>query len=183
MNFINAIDKSELENDLALGLPEEQVCLKFGIDAVQYGLCLEAYLAKKPLPDIQVAETKANAPAMEVVPEIVAIPRSEFHYTAQPRGDNVFILPTSKEHSSKVIIPDAHKEKSDIGYVWAVGPEVSDLKKGDVVLFDKFSTVGQSYSLLDDDGDEKEFLMLRSVSVVAVLHREKRKEYRGTRGS
>lgn len=97
MNFINAIDKSELENDLALGLPEEQVCLKFGIDAVQYGLCLEAYLAKKPLPDIQVAETKANAPAMEAVPEVVTSPRSPYHYRGEPRNDFVFILPVSKE--------------------------------------------------------------------------------------
>lgn len=79
-----------------------------------------------------------------------------------------------------MIVPDAHKEKSDVGFLWAVGPEVKDLKKGQMVLYDKYSTVGQNYSLLDEDGDEKEFLLLRQISVVAVLHKERRG---GTRGS
>ena len=60
----------------------------------------------------------------------------------QPLGANVVLEPTKVEEKTKsgIILPDtAEKEQSQIGKIIAVGPDAKKvLKKGDVVLYDKF---------------------------------------------
>lgn len=91
----------------------------------------------------------------------------------KPLEDRVLLKPTEAEEktSGGIIIPDNAKEKPQKGEVVAVGPgKVSDkgekmamtLKKGDVVLYGKYS--GTEISV-----DGSDYLILRESDVLAVL--------------
>ena len=70
------------------------------------------------------------------------------------------------EHEEKtaggLFIPDAAKEKPQKGTVEAVGPDVKEVKKGDVVLFDRYSG---SKVKIDDD----EFLIIKEEEILGIL--------------
>lgn len=180
-SYTQAIDMSELATDFALGQDSHFIREKYGITKEEFDSCLEKYVAREPLPDLPprtYVSTEEVPVAAQWDPAVPEAPKPEWHYTAQPRHDFVFLLRLSKEHSSRVIVPDAHKEKSDVAMVWAVGPEVKDLAPGDICLFDKYATVGQEYSLLDEEGDDRDFLMLQDIHIAAILKKSQRKEYR-----
>jgi len=90
----------------------------------------------------------------------------------KPLADRV-IIATMEQESMKggIIIPDTAKEKPQQGKVVAVGPgQISDngdrvaseLKKGDVVLYGK-------YSGTEVNVNDKDFLILRESDVLAIL--------------
>jgi chaperonin GroES len=60
-----------------------------------------------------------------------------------PRNDRVVIIPQWEDtrlKNSKIVIPDtAKKDYPAEGTVHDVGPDVTDLKKGDQVLFAKYA--------------------------------------------
>lgn len=179
-SYTQAIDKSELAADFALGQSSHFIRDKYQLSKDEYDACLATYVSGQPLPDLtpRIAVVLEPDAAPTPVVEVVEAPKPEFHYTAQPRHDFVFLIRLSKEHSSRVIVPAAHQEKSDLGIVWAIGPEVTDLKVGNICLFDKYACVGQSYELLNEDGDMTEFLMLQAIHICAILKKEKTREYR-----
>ena len=59
-------------------------------------------------------------------------------------------------------VPDSAKEKPQVGKVEAVGSEVKDLKKGDMVLFDKYS--GSKVNV-----DDKEQLVIKEEDILAIV--------------
>ncbi len=90
----------------------------------------------------------------------------------KPLADRVIIAPMEQESmKGGIIIPDTAKEKPQQGKVVAVGPgQISDngdrvaseLKKGDVVLYGK-------YSGTEVNVNDKDFLILRESDVLAIL--------------
>ena len=90
----------------------------------------------------------------------------------KPLADRVIVAPMEQETmKGGIIIPDTAKEKPQQGKVVAVGPgQISDngdrvsseLKKGDVVLYGK-------YSGTEVNVDDKDFLILRESDVLAIL--------------
>ncbi|MFT5232940.1 MAG: chaperonin GroES [Candidatus Krumholzibacteriia bacterium] len=90
----------------------------------------------------------------------------------KPLADRVIVAPMEQETmKGAIIIPDTAKEKPQQGKVVAVGPgQISDngdrvaseLKKGDVVLYGK-------YSGTEVNVDNKDFLILRESDVLAIL--------------
>lgn len=90
----------------------------------------------------------------------------------KPLADRVIVAPMEQESmKGGIIIPDTAKEKPQQGKVVAVGPgQISDngdrvaseLKKGDVVLYGKYS--GTEVTV-----DDKDFLILRESDVLAIL--------------
>jgi len=90
----------------------------------------------------------------------------------KPLADRVIVAPMEQESmKGGIIIPDTAKEKPQQGKVVAVGPgQISDngdrvaseLKKGDVVLYGK-------YSGTEVNVDDKDFLILRESDVLAIL--------------
>ncbi len=180
-SYLSDNGQNELATDFALGFTPEQIKKKYGLADQEFHELLTLYVEQKPLPILSPVREgdsapKTVSPAAEIPP--AESPKPEWHYTAQPRRDMCFVIVLSKEHSSRVIVPDAHKEKSDVGFVWGVGPEVQDLKVGDIVLFNKFASIGQEYDLLDENGDDQRFLMLSEMHIAAVLKKSQRKEYR-----
>lgn len=170
-----SLDCQDMSADFALGQDSHFMREKYGLTKEQYEECLNSYLTGEPYPAIfhPEPETEAVHVMAEETPEMVPAPKPEWHYEATPRHDFVLIIRLSKEHSSRVVIPDSCREKSDVGIVWRVGPEVDDLIPGDIVLFDKYATVGQNYELLDEEGDMQEFLMLQEIHVAATLVKKK----------
>ena len=90
----------------------------------------------------------------------------------KPLADRVIVAPMEKETvKGGIIIPDTAKEKPQQGKIVAVGPgSVSDngervvpeVKKGDVVLYGK-------YSGTEVNVDGKDYLILRESDVLAIL--------------
>ena len=85
----------------------------------------------------------------------------------KPLGDRVLVQPLDEKEVKKggIIIPDSHKEKPAQGEVVAVGTgyrlqdgsvKVLDVKKGDKVLFGKYSGTevkvgGENYLIMKED--------------------------------
>jgi len=67
-----------------------------------------------------------------------------------------------------IYVPDSAKEKPQQGKVEAVGPEVKELKVGNVVLFDKYSG---SKVMVDD----KEQLIIKEEDILAIVELKRRK--------
>jgi len=86
----------------------------------------------------------------------------------KPLGDRVLIEPAAAEEktASGIIIPDTAKEKPQQGKVIAVGNGLPDepltVKKGDIVLYGKFS--GTEVSI-----DNKIFLMMQESDIFGII--------------
>ena len=93
--------------------------------------------------------------------EIPVEEKPKFGYEADPAGDCLLIQRVEREHTSNLILPDSLKAKSEIGFVKAAGESVKFYKAGDLVLFDKFASHGSEISLIDEDGIERQMLLLR----------------------
>jgi chaperonin GroES len=64
--------------------------------------------------------------------------------------------------ASGLIIPDSAKEKPHQGVILSVGKEVEDLKKDDIVLFNKYSGVE-----IEIEGEK--YLVLKDTDILVVL--------------
>lgn len=93
-------------------------------------------------------------------------PRVQFK--GKPRGDMVLVVRVEQQGASMLIVPDVAKGKSEIGRVAGVGVHVHDLKTGDLVMFDRFASVGNELKLVTDEG-EVEHLLLREADVMLTL--------------
>ena len=90
----------------------------------------------------------------------------------KPLADRVIVAPMEKETmKGGIIIPDTAKEKPQQGKIVAVGPGRTndagerikpEVKKGDVVLYGKYS--GTEVTV-----DGKDYLILREGDVLAIL--------------
>jgi chaperonin GroES len=86
----------------------------------------------------------------------------------KPINDRVVVKPAPAEEKTKggIIIPDTAKEKPQRGEVVAVGPgkdgKALSVKKGDIVLYGKYS--GQELSYEGED-----FLIMREDDILVVL--------------
>ena len=86
----------------------------------------------------------------------------------KPLSDRVVIEPLEAEEvtSSGIIIPDSAKEKPQKGTVVAVGPGIGDekmqVKKGDMVLYGKYT--GTELSI-----DGKDFLIMQESEILAIV--------------
>jgi chaperonin GroES len=82
----------------------------------------------------------------------------------KPLGDRVFVkfLEEVDKTAGGLYIPDAAKEKPQRGSVEAVGKDVKEIKKGDIVLFDKYAG-----SKIKVDADE--YLIVKEEEVLGIL--------------
>jgi len=86
----------------------------------------------------------------------------------RPLSDRVVIEPAKAEEktASGIIIPDSAKEKPQSGTVLAAGPGLGDekmqVKKGDVVLYAK-------YSGTEIEIDGKDYLIMQQSEILAIL--------------
>lgn len=93
----------------------------------------------------------------------------EVFYRGEPFYGRVLVIPVDLKSNSTVIIPDSAKDKSEVGRIAAFS-EDSQLRKwglviGDMILFDRFAAVGQSFPLLNERGENVTHLLLQECDV------------------
>lgn len=82
----------------------------------------------------------------------------------QPLADRIVLEQVESEEktSSGIILPDSAKEKPEQAKVIAVGPDVKELKTGDMVLYTK-------YGPNEVKVDGKEYLVVKEEDVMAII--------------
>lgn len=82
----------------------------------------------------------------------------------KPLADRVIIkrLEAENKTASGIVLPDSAKEKPEEGEVVEVGKDVKEVKKGDKVVFSKYSP-----SEVKQDG--KEYLIVKEEDVLAII--------------
>ena len=81
----------------------------------------------------------------------------------KPLADHV-VLEAVKEPAKKstILLPESvEKEKSEIGRVVAVGPDVKNIKKGNIVFYRKYSEHKIKYG-------DKEFIVVKDEDIFAI---------------
>jgi len=82
----------------------------------------------------------------------------------KPLKDRCFVKYSENEEKTAggLYIPDSAKEKPQRGTVESVGPEVKEVKKGDEILFDRYS--GSKVKL-----DDNEYLIIKEEDILGIL--------------
>ncbi len=82
----------------------------------------------------------------------------------KPLKDRVFVSYAEEVEKTQggLYIPDAAKEKPQKGKVEEIGEDVKSLKKGDTILFDKYS--GSKISI-----DGTDFLILKEEDILGIF--------------
>lgn len=86
----------------------------------------------------------------------------------QPLADRIVLeqVESGEKTSSGIILPDSAKEKPEQAKVVAVGPDVKELKTGDMVLYTK-------YGPNEVKVDGQEYLVVKEEDVLAILKGDK----------
>ena len=172
--------QSEIAFAIQTGADIDALKEQFGLDDVEAKNAIELYNAgcdlelvklaqlRKPiLNPTSIPEEETVAHASEPLP---APPKPTHGYEVTARLSNVFIRPLPKDHVGRLITPAAYDSNSDMGFVHTVGPNVTDIKPGSLVLFDRFAEVGAHYNLVVE-GELTELVMVREEFILAVLER------------
>jgi chaperonin GroES len=82
----------------------------------------------------------------------------------KPLGDRVLLkrVEALEKTKSGIFLPDTAKEKPEQGTVIAVGSEAKELKKGDTVLFSKYSPTEVKI-------DNEDFLIVKEEDILAII--------------
>lgn len=82
----------------------------------------------------------------------------------KPLKDRVFVSYSEEGEKTAggIYIPDSAKEKPQKGVVEAVGSEVKEIKKGNTVLFDKYS--GSKVNI-----DNNEYLIIKEEDILGIV--------------
>lgn len=82
----------------------------------------------------------------------------------KPLADKLVIkrLEAESKTASGIVLPDTAKEKPEQGEVTAVGKDVKEVKKGDKVIFGK-------YSPTEIKVDGAEYLVIKEEDVLAIV--------------
>ena len=88
----------------------------------------------------------------------------------KPLSDHVVIEPLREEKKKgSIILPDTiDKEKQERGKVLAVGPEVKELKKGDLVVFTRKNHEGFQFSEVKIN--DKEYFICSKKNILGILN-------------
>ena len=104
--------------------------------------------------------------------EPIAVATPTHAYRPSALGRSIFIRPVPKDHPGRLIVPPAYESAADMGFVSSIGPEVSGIKPGQLVLYDRYATVGSEFELLEDN-EIVPMVRLTSDFVFATLERVK----------
>jgi len=87
-----------------------------------------------------------------------------------PLFDNVVVLPKAAEEvrASGIVLPDTvSKERPQEGEVIAVGADCKTVKKGNVVLFKKYSPT--EIKMPNGKGEEVEYLIIKEEDILGIV--------------
>ena len=152
---------STFEQDLRL-LTVEQLTTKYG-DRDWKGYLNGNFT--KPLAPLEVRHASECIPLPVPEEEETAAPP----YKGRAFGKFVMIRRLESEHSGRLVMPERISGTSDVGWIASVGEDCKYIKKGDIVLFDQFCSVGREFRLIDDNGIPGNFLVAEETDILAQL--------------
>ena len=81
-----------------------------------------------------------------------------------PLADRIVLEQLEQEEQTKsgIILPDSAQEKPKMAKVLAVGPDVKEVKEGDVVLY-------KSYGPDDVKVDDKDYMVAKEEDILATV--------------
>lgn len=170
--------RAGVEADLKLMYPLD-FCERYGINMDTYHHVSDAYQSSGIIPNLaptdyaKIEDVKPfdeSKTFFENMQANVTVP-PQIQYRAKAFGENIIVQRVEKGHSSNIIIPDNALAKSDNGYVISVGDRVQNLKPGQLVMFDQFAAHGNEMKLVDDEGIERENLLLKECDVLCLLEK------------
>ena len=177
--------QSEIAFAIQTGADVDSLKEQFGLDDVEARHALEYYEQGNDLELVKLAQLKtiltpaantgeenASAPPAPDADPLPAPPPPTHGYVPSPRHGIVFMRPLPKDHSARLIIPPAYETNGDMGFVFAAGPDCTDLQSGFLVLYDKFAEVGNKYDMVED-GEIVELVAIREEFILATLTRVK----------
>ena len=158
-------------------LPSSQVEDKYGISHGKYTEYVTVLQNPEiggawALPLLQPRAEQIPSPNPEIPEEaqqIEDVPK--IRYRGNPIGDNVLLLPTEKENSSRIVIPDANKAKTNIAFVSAVGEKVKKVKVGQLVVFNRFASDGMEIELTDAEGVDRTYILCKDYDILLPIER------------
>jgi co-chaperonin GroES (HSP10) len=90
-------------------------------------------------------------------------------YRGKPFNKRLLVVQVELDSNSSIIIPDAAKGHSEVGLIkeFSADSELRQqgLKEGDMVLFDKYAAVGQTFPLLNELGVAEPTLLLQECDI------------------
>ena len=174
---------SEIGFAIQTGADSNDLAEMFNLTVDESTLAFELYAQGNDLELVKLAQSKKILVPASIAPEpsnigtkadSVPEPPSPAHgYSVTALGKNVFIRPLPKDHPGRLVTPPAYQTDSDIGFVHTAGQNVSTyIKRGQLVLFDKFADVGAHYDLVVD-GEIVPLVMVREEFILGILKRVK----------
>jgi co-chaperonin GroES (HSP10) len=114
-------------------------------------------------------EDTAEIPAVVDNSALFAPKKPSVYYEGQPFNQRVLVTRVEMQSNSSIIIPDSAKEKSEVGRILAFSADSKlphwGLEVGDLILFDRYSAVGQVFPLLNASGEVEPTLLLQDCDV------------------
>ena len=158
---------TRFENDLKLLTPY-QLTEKYGEhdwDSYYRGKLDKPLM---PLDSVQFTPEEIALPAdlPDEAEEMAAPP-----YKGRAFGKFVMIRRLESEHSGRLVMPERISGTSDVGWIASVGEDCKYIKKGDLVLFDQYCSVGRECRLLDGEGLPGDFLLAEEPDILAILEK------------
>jgi co-chaperonin GroES (HSP10) len=112
---------------------------------------------------------ESDIPAVIDNSALFAPKRPSVYYRGKPFNKRILVTQVELENNSSIIIPDSAKGHSEVGRIKAFSQDSElqkqGLKVGSLVLFDKFSAVGQIFPLLGEDGETEPTLLLQEFDI------------------
>jgi co-chaperonin GroES (HSP10) len=112
---------------------------------------------------------ESDIPAVIDNSALFAPKRPSVYYRGKPFNKRILITQVELESNSDIIIPDSAKAKSEVGRIVQFSDD-SDLKRlglkeGCLILFDRFAAIGQSFKLLNENGESVDHVLLQEADV------------------
>lgn len=150
----------------------EQIAQTFSVDADKVRALMSDPKALAEYLAASVETFDVEVLPIEEVPQVFEQIRVDYGYETFPRGKYVFIRPCPAEHPARIVFPKSHQSDQEIGFIHAVDNGfVSDLKKGFLVVYDRFSAIGAAFDVVDDSGEPCYVVQVDQAAVSAILQR------------
>jgi co-chaperonin GroES (HSP10) len=71
----------------------------------------------------------------------------------EPRHDRLFVKRCAEPERGRIVIPEKYQQPTHTGFVLSVGPEVLDVRPGDIVTFGRFTDHDEDGVVLIQEAD------------------------------
>jgi co-chaperonin GroES (HSP10) len=124
-------------------------------------------------PNVAPEDDAAEVPSVVDNSALFAPTKPAVYYKGKPFNKRILVTTVELERNSSIIVPESAKGHSEIGRIKAFSDDSElknvGLKIGDLVLFDKYAAAGQSFPLLNENGETEPTLLLQECDIQMLM--------------